>query len=80
MKSCPAENDRTTNNTRDYYRTIRFFKAWFSARNYGIKDKQGVLDREEGAIVWRNYFDELLNCDSSVTQNNSCLYNLLSRK
>lgn len=59
-----AENDRTTNNTRDFYRTITLLKDGFSARNYGIKDKQGVMvvmDRKEGAKVWRNYFDELLN-------------------
>lgn len=70
-KLTKAESDRTTNNTRDLYRTIRFFKTGFSARNYGIKDKNGnlVLDKESGTKVWKDYFEELLNCDLSENRN-----------
>lgn len=36
-----SQEDRTANNTKDFYRTIRFFKKGFTPNAYGIKDKDG---------------------------------------
>lgn len=38
-----AEADRTANKTKDFYRTIRFFKKGFTPNAYGIKNKDGKL-------------------------------------
>lgn len=60
-----AESDRTANNAKEFYRSVRFFKKGFTPLSYGIKDKNGhiVVNNEEGLMVWREYLKELLNGD-----------------
>lgn len=58
-----AEEERTANNSRDFYRTTRFFRTEYKPKAYGIKDKNGtvILQQKEGLNRWQEYFDELLN-------------------
>uniref|UniRef100_A0A8D8TNG9 Craniofacial development protein 2 n=1 Tax=Cacopsylla melanoneura TaxID=428564 RepID=A0A8D8TNG9_9HEMI len=58
-----AEEDRTKNNSKDFYRTIRFFKTEYKPKPYGILDKNGqmIIQQSEGLRVWKDYFQELLN-------------------
>lgn len=58
-----AEEDRTRNNSKDFYRIIRFFKTEYKPKPYGILDKDGnmIVQKSEGLRVWKEYFEELLN-------------------
>lgn len=62
-----AEADRTANNTKDFYRTIRFFKKGFTPNAYGIKNKDGklVIQNEEALEIWQDYFKKLLNVETA---------------
>ncbi|KAL1448299.1 hypothetical protein WDU94_008926, partial [Cyamophila willieti] len=65
-----AEEDRTMNNSKDFYRTIRFFKKPYTPRTYGIKDKNGrtVIQEKEGLEIWKEYFENLLNGETTNEQ------------
>lgn len=60
-----AEQDRTNNNARDFYRTTRFFQKEYKPKAYGVKDKDGniLIQQSEGLVRWKEYFEELLNGD-----------------
>lgn len=60
-----AEQDRTANNSRDFYRSVRFFRKGYSPMPYGIKNKSGklVIQSKEGIQVWQEYFKDLLNVE-----------------
>uniref|UniRef100_A0A8D9ELZ3 Craniofacial development protein 2 n=1 Tax=Cacopsylla melanoneura TaxID=428564 RepID=A0A8D9ELZ3_9HEMI len=60
-----AENDRTKNNAREFYRTTRFFKQGFKPRTCGIKDNEGNVTNERARVleIWKQYFEDLLNCE-----------------
>ncbi|XP_054277909.1 uncharacterized protein LOC128996544 [Macrosteles quadrilineatus] len=62
-----AEQDRTANNSRDFYRSIRFFRKGYSPMPYGIKNKSGqlVVQNKEGLQVWQEHFKDLLNVRQS---------------
>ncbi|XP_046683293.1 uncharacterized protein LOC124369359 [Homalodisca vitripennis] len=61
-----AEQDRTANNSRDFYRSVRFFRKGYSPMPYGIKNKSGelVIQSKEGIQVWQEYFKDLLNVEA----------------
>uniref|UniRef100_A0A8D9DWW4 Craniofacial development protein 2 n=1 Tax=Cacopsylla melanoneura TaxID=428564 RepID=A0A8D9DWW4_9HEMI len=65
-----AEQDRTINNTREFYRVTRFFKKGFTPRIDLIKDNDGNLISDESKALeqWKSYFENLLNCE--VIRNN----------
>jgi hypothetical protein len=74
-----AEQERSTNNARDFYRKIRFFKKGFTPNPYGVKDKEGVVLTENQKVLerWREYFYELLNVevlDTALDGNNEETY------
>uniref|UniRef100_A0A8D8QQQ1 Uncharacterized protein n=1 Tax=Cacopsylla melanoneura TaxID=428564 RepID=A0A8D8QQQ1_9HEMI len=58
-----AEEDRTRNNTREFYRTSRFFSKEYKPKAYGVKDKEGqvIMQQKEGLERWKEYFEGLLN-------------------
>lgn len=58
-----AEKDRTANNSRDFYRTSRFFRQEYKPKAYDVKDKDGriIIQQNEGLKRWKEYFDDLLN-------------------
>lgn len=60
-----AEEDKSAENARDFYRSVRFFRKGYIPRMYGIKDKSGnaVLERSKGLEIWKEYFEELLNVE-----------------
>lgn len=60
-----AEEDRTRNNAKDFYRTLRFFKTQYKPKAVGIKDKNGqlIIQPKEGLEIWKEYFTDLLNGD-----------------
>lgn len=65
-----AEQERTTNNAREFYRKIRFFKKGFTPNPFGVKNKEGVVVTENLQVLqrWSEYFCELLNVEG---QNNT---------
>lgn len=62
-----AENDRTQNNARNFYRTLRYFKKGYQPKGYGVKNENGDVITEESKVleIWKNYFSDLLNCDQT---------------
>lgn len=48
-----AEEDNTANNSRNFFRKIRFFKKGFSPRPYGVKSKEGMLITENQKALER---------------------------
>ncbi|KAL1446641.1 hypothetical protein WDU94_003506 [Cyamophila willieti] len=66
-----AEEDRTANNSRDFYRTTRFFRQEYKPRAYGVKDKDGIpiIQQKEGLDRWKEYFEELLNVETREEDN-----------
>lgn len=58
-----AEEDRTKNNSKDFYRSIRFFRKGYQPKTFGIKDEAGTVvgERTEVLNVWKKYFCKLLN-------------------
>jgi len=58
-----AEEDRTANNARDFYRSIRFFKKTYTPDSIGIKDQAGniIMEQDKCLKRWREYFFDLLN-------------------
>ncbi|KAI5715018.1 hypothetical protein M8J77_009060 [Diaphorina citri] len=58
-----AEEDRTKNNTKDFYRTVRFFKNGYRPRTSGVKDRDGNTTNEPEKVlnIWKEYFEDLLN-------------------
>lgn len=66
-----AEQERTANNSRDFYRTTRFFRTEYKPKAYGVKDKNGniIIQQKEGLERWKEYFEELLNGEEEQEQN-----------
>lgn len=58
-----AEEDRTNNNARDFYRTTRFFRKEYKPKPYGVNNKDGniITQPKEGLDRWKEYFEDLLN-------------------
>ncbi|KAL1446132.1 hypothetical protein WDU94_005544 [Cyamophila willieti] len=71
-----AEEDRTVNNSRDFYRTIRFFKKGYAPKTYGVKNTRGevVMQTEEVLETWKTYFKDLLNCNNEVSHEESQIF------
>uniref|UniRef100_A0A8D8SWI4 Craniofacial development protein 2 n=1 Tax=Cacopsylla melanoneura TaxID=428564 RepID=A0A8D8SWI4_9HEMI len=65
-----AEEDRTRNNSRDFYRTLRFFSKEYKPKAYGVKDKDGhlIMQQKEGLERWKEYFEGLLNGEVRESQ------------
>lgn len=63
-----AENDRTKNNSRDFYRVVRHFKNGYKPRTSGIKDKDGNTTNETAKVLetWKEYFKNLLNGELQI--------------
>uniref|UniRef100_A0A8D8RW96 Craniofacial development protein 2 n=1 Tax=Cacopsylla melanoneura TaxID=428564 RepID=A0A8D8RW96_9HEMI len=68
-----AEEDRTVHNSRDFYRTIRFFKKGYAPKTYGVKNTNGevVMQTEEVLETWKTYFKDLLNCNNEISSEES---------
>lgn len=71
-----AEEDRTKNNAKDFYRSVRYFKKGYTPKAYGVKDRNGrvIIQEEEGLEVWKEYFENLLNGEEVVDQDNNEQY------
>lgn len=66
-----GEQERTANNSKDFYRTTRFFRTEYKPKAYGVKDNNGniIIQQKEGLKSWKEYFEELLNGEEEQEQN-----------
>ncbi|KAI5729084.1 hypothetical protein M8J77_025142 [Diaphorina citri] len=71
-----AEEDRTGNNSRDFYRTTRFFRKEYKPKAFGVKDKDGrtIIQQKEGLERWKEFFEELLNAETIEDQEEPIRY------
>lgn len=65
-----AENDQRTNNTKEFFKSIKHFRKGYIPNTYGVKDKEGQILTQKTQVIdrWKEYFQELLNCEQP-TQN-----------
>ncbi|XP_054289682.1 uncharacterized protein LOC129004977 [Macrosteles quadrilineatus] len=65
-----AEEDRTHNNAKEFFRAVRFFRKGFSPKTNSIKDENGNLTCEVKSVLdtWKQYFSKLLNADGGVSK------------
>ncbi|XP_054281242.1 uncharacterized protein LOC128998911 [Macrosteles quadrilineatus] len=65
-----AEKDSNKNNTRDFFRFVRFFKQGYKAKTVGVKDNDGniICNKAEALNIWKCYFEDLLNGDMTANR------------
>ena len=65
-----AEEDSDKNNTREFYKKIKYFKNGFTAKTTGIKNRKGEIISGKKIILntWKEHFEELLNNTDEIIE------------